>query len=295
MISGFVMVYTSWRGQLTAGRFLSRRLIRIYPIYWVVAATYLGLHIILQTRYSLTVRQVAGAALLLPGELPRIIGPGWTLSFEMYFYLCFAIALCAGLRRGIQLLTAFYVLSVGVGILLRPQSSAGHVLTDTLLLEFMAGAWLGYAFSRGLRVQPRIGGVMVVTSLLLFASGFWLDYERLPSVVAWGVPSLMLVAGALALERQLQSGIGRAVAKLGDSSYLLYLSHVLVIDVLLATPISLINWRELALLMTVALAAACAAIAAVGYEIVELPLLRALKRGSLRPSRRKVRELAAPQ
>ena len=44
VISGFVMVYTTFRSGLTAGAFLSRRLIRIYPIYWLVAACYLVAH-----------------------------------------------------------------------------------------------------------------------------------------------------------------------------------------------------------------------------------------------------------
>ena len=49
VISGFVMVYTSIRSNLTCGSFLKRRLIRIYPIYWVIFAAYLAAHQLLGT------------------------------------------------------------------------------------------------------------------------------------------------------------------------------------------------------------------------------------------------------
>lgn len=289
VISGFVMFYTTWRSRLTPGGFLTRRLMRIYPIYWVVAATYFLVHIPLATPYDLNATQIVGTALLLPGYSSLIIGPGWTLSFEMYFYLCFAIALIAGLRRGLLILSAFYLGSVALGYLLAPPSASGHVITDSLLLEFIAGAWLGYAFAHGIRIRPATGSVLIILALALFASGFWFDYERLPSVIAWGIPSLFLVGGALALEPKLTSGFARQIAKLGDSSYLLYLSHILVLDLLIATPFALLSRNEdAALFLALPLAAVCTIVAAVGYEIVELPLLKLMKRYFLRSSKRMV-------
>src|SRR6478672_4435661 len=151
VISGFVMVYTTFRSGLTPGAFLSRRLIRIYPIYWLVAACYLLAHYWLGTRYQLSPLQHLGALLLLPGESSLIIGPGWTLSFEMYFYLCFALSLFLGLTRGLILLSVVYILSIAAGLLLPQTGALAGLITNSLLLEFLAGAALGYAFARGLR------------------------------------------------------------------------------------------------------------------------------------------------
>jgi exopolysaccharide production protein ExoZ len=287
VISGFVMVYTSLRSRLTPRSFLNRRLIRIYPIYMLVAATYLVVHQLLGSPYHLTATELAGAALLLPGYSPLVIGPGWTLSFEMYFYLCFAAALFAGLRRGLVLLTGFYFLSVAARFFVDRSLSFVNLATDSLLLEFMVGAWLGYAWASGLAIGRRVGALLIVGGLALFAVGFWLPYERLPSVISWGPPALMLVAGALAFEPELRSPTGRFFAKLGDSSYLLYLSHVLLLDLLVATPISALNEsRSAAVLLSFGLAIACAAIAAVGYETIELPLLKGIKRLVLNPRAR---------
>lgn len=283
VISGFVMVYTTWRSRLTSGMFLSRRLIRIYPIYWVMAVTYLIAHFLLGTAYQLSTSQIGAALLLLPVGSPLIIGPGWTLSYEMYFYICFAFALLAGLRRGLLLLSALYLISTMMGLLLPAHSAIGNVTTNSLLLEFAGGAWLGYAFAHGFAVRPRLGGLLMVTAVALFASGFWLHYERLPSVIAWGAPSLLLVTGALSFEPRLRGAVGRRIAKLGDSSYLLYLSHILVIDLLIATPIG--AWGSslpAAAWLSLPIATFCTMAAAVGYELVELPLLKVLKRLLLR-------------
>jgi len=279
VISGFVMVYTSLRSRLTPGSFLKRRLIRIYPIYLLVGAAYLLVHQLLGSPYHLTAADIAGAALLLPGYSPLVIGPGWTLSFEMYFYLCFAVALFAGLRRGLALLSGFYFLSVAARFFVDRNLAFVNLATDSLLLEFMVGGWLGYAWANGLDIGRRAGALLIVCGLALFATGFWLPYEKLPSVISWGPPALMLVAGALAFEPELRSRAGRFFAKLGDSSYLLYLSHVLLLDLIVATPISALNSsRSAAVFLSIALAIVCAAIAAVGYEAIELPLLKAVKR-----------------
>jgi exopolysaccharide production protein ExoZ len=286
VISGFVMVYTSIRSRLTSGGFLKRRLIRIYPIYWVIFTTYLVVHQFLGNPYHVSVGDIVKAALLLPGYSAMVIGPGWTLSFEMYFYVCFALALFAGVRRGLVTLTIVYSLSVLAGRLAVAPAAIGNTLTDSLLLEFVAGAWLGFAYSRGFAVTHRIGAILIAVAIVLFASGFWVDYKLVPSIVCWGIPSLLLVTGALAFEPELRSGTGRFFGRLGDSSYLLYLSHVLVIDLLLATPISLLNRNEAwAIAISLPLALLCTGIAAGGYRTIELPLLNAMKRMTMRGRR----------
>jgi len=279
VISGFVMVYTSIRSRLTSASFLRRRLIRIYPIYWVVFCAYLAAHQLLGTPYHLTLGEIGKASLLLPGYSAMVIGPGWTLSFEMYFYICFALALLASVRTGLVALTAFYLLAVLAGLLLGAASAFGKVFTDSLLLEFVAGAWLGLAYSRGIGITKNVGAVLIITAIALFASGFWIDYNLAPSIISWGIPSVLLVAGTLAFESNLRSATGRFFGRLGDSSYLLYLCHVLLIDLLLATPISRLNHNERwAIAISLPLALACTAIAAGGYKVIELPLLNAMKR-----------------
>jgi len=279
VISGFVMVYTTLRSRLTPGAFLSRRFIRVFPIYWLLAAAYLIAHLFVGIPYHLSLAEVLGAALLLPHASSLVIGPGWTLSFEMYFYVCFALALYAGLARGLLLLSILYVTSVAAGLIFAPHSLLARFASDSLLLEFIAGAWLAFAFERGLTIGPRIGSWLLATGLALFATGLWIDYARVPSVVCWGIPSLLLVAGGLAFEPKLASRLGRSTAKLGDSSYLLYLSHILLIDLVAATSLAVLNNSDsAAAYLSIPLAVTCTIAAAVGYEWIERPLLNVTKR-----------------
>jgi exopolysaccharide production protein ExoZ len=287
VISGFVMVYTSSRSRLTPSGFLKRRLIRIFPIYWLVGALYLLAHQLLGTAYHLSLSQIAAAALLLPGYSPLVIGPGWTLSYEMYFYVCFALALFAGVRWGVLVLTAFYAVSVLSGFWIDGFTPWSRLVTNSLLIEFLAGAWLAIAFLRGLAASRRVGAMLIVVAVCLFGSGFWLPYESVPSVISWGIPAFMLVTGSLAFEHVFRHGLGHPLAKLGDSSYLLYLSLVLVLDLLIATPLASLNVSErAAVLLSFPLSAVCVLVAAVGYQVVERPLLRALKRLFLSRSKR---------
>lgn len=291
VISGFVMVYTTFRSRLTPGEFLWRRLVRIYPIYWLMVAAYLLAHLFIGAPYSLSGSDIGGAALLLPGFAPRIIGPSWTLSYEMYFYLCFAGVLSAGLRRGFLLLTVLYAVSICAGVIFQPYSAWGSLATGSLLLEFIAGGWLGFAFAHGLVVQRPTGALLLIISGAAFLASFWLNSARIPSVVLWGVPSVLLVTGALAFEPMFRSTGGRALAKMGDSSYLLYLSHVLVVDAMIAGPIrGLVTDEASAVALAAPLAVACTLVAAIGYEIIERPLLNAMKR--VLPRRRTARSPA---
>ena len=102
VISGFVMVYTSFRknSEFSSEVFLTRRFIRIFPIFWIYAAMYMLAHQTVLQTYDLSVQDIFKSLLLLPGHSSSIIGPGWTLSFEVYFYICFAIFMSSGPLRG---------------------------------------------------------------------------------------------------------------------------------------------------------------------------------------------------
>lgn len=230
VISGFIMVYTvGLSDRYSAKDFFRRRFIRIYPIYWVCAALYLVVHALLGRPYELGAGEFVGSLLLLPGNSALIIGPGWTLAFEMFFYLAFGLAMLAGLTRGLILLSAVFVAMIGLGAFLPEWGAAWKLVTDALLLEFIAGAVIGWLLVHD-RLPRRGGAAMVAASLILFGAGIAWGYDRLPSVIIWGVPSALLIAGVLSLERLRGAATWvRWGSHLGNSSYVLYLIHILVI------------------------------------------------------------------
>lgn len=281
VISGFIMVATSFRGAapFRVNLFLKRRLLRIYPIYWLCAAGYLLVHVIIGLPYGLSARDVIGALVLWPVDAPKIIGPAWTLAYEMFFYICFGLAMTIGLNRGLIALSGSFFILIAAGTLISGKGIALGLITNPLLLEFLAGSAIGWLAHNGL-LPRRHGIVIAVIALGLFALGIAAGYDRVPNVVAWGVPSALLVLGLVSWEsgRKLPP-FWQVVARLGDSSYVLYLIHILLITlaivVVLATP--------LALRPAPAVAAAIVALMAIGiaafvHHRIEVPMLRQLQR-----------------
>ena len=98
VVSGFVMVYIAspqFGKREAPVQFFVRRLIRIVPLYWLLTTGY-----IVAKSYPLA--YIAASYLFIPaarpnGVLQPVILQGWTLTYEMFFYLLFAIAIL--LRR----------------------------------------------------------------------------------------------------------------------------------------------------------------------------------------------------
>lgn len=236
VISGFVMVYTSFYkkdpNRFSPVSFLSRRAIRIYPIYFLCCALYIYFdHNFLHTPL-LPVGELVRSLLLLPGDSAKIIGPGWTLAFEVYFYICFSVAMILGLRKGMWALTLFFLASLSVRHFIDTSVQYKHILTNPLLIEFLLGAWLGYAIISKIRIGKVGALVLVAFAIVCFLAGVLFGLKRIPAVLMWGGPSAMLVAGAVYAESNNQIPLLiRKLSFLGDSSYSLYLIHILLIDV----------------------------------------------------------------
>lgn len=235
VISGYIMVLTNSRPDrpFSARQFYKKRFIRIYPIYWVIAAFYLAINTLMGSPYALTPYSLISSLLLLPDHAPLIIGPAWTLAFEMYFYLVFGIAMIFGLLRGLVLLSVFFILSMAFGLMVRPTNEFVALITNNLLAEFLVGAWIAWVTLR-FKFPAWMGYSAVAGSVLLFAGGIVAGYETLPSAIIWGVPSAMLIFGAVVLEHHVQPAFVTRLSPLGDSSYTLYLAHILLITSLIA-------------------------------------------------------------
>lgn len=278
VISGFIMVYTSASTRkFNIREFYRRRLLRIYPIYWICVLFFFSAHFLLGQSIGVSPSRLIGALLLLPGNAAAIIGPAWTLAFEMFFYLSFGLAMTAGLSRGLILLGSAFVVLIALGSILDVDNPMWNLVTDALLVEFLAGSAIGWLLVKGF--LPRRGGIaLVALACVLFLAGIAWGYEQLPSVVVWGIPSVLLIMGAVILETTKKPA--KLVCQLGyfgDSSYALYLIHILVITlfIALAHEVPLLTKVEPAL-MALLIALVALVLSEVLHHGVERPLLRKL-------------------
>jgi len=90
VISGFVMVYASEPMFGRAGgplQFMTRRLIRIVPLYWLVTTLYLVMALAIPAfEKSYSVASVVASYLFIPwprldGIMQPLVGQGWTLNY----------------------------------------------------------------------------------------------------------------------------------------------------------------------------------------------------------------------
>lgn len=285
VISGFIM-YAAARDERPAD-FLYRRLIRVAPLYW--CATLVALLVFYRpyllafdpriiTNLFLSLAFVPHANLAHPDQVWPLLVPGWTLCYEMFFYVIFAVALVRG-RLVLPIVAAIIVAVVALGLVRPGTGAAWRTYTDPIVIEFVLGMLVA-RFLPLLTVRGAAALLLPVGFALLALTGepgAW-------RVLQWGVPAVLVVVGALALEAHGRLPLHRALKALGDSSYSLYLVHPIVIAVT-AKVVKALPLGGVA--QFVAMIALCMGASIVAGLLVhrwaERPLLRAL-RGSRPPA-----------
>lgn len=284
VISGIIMTI------LTAGRFgargaarqfLARRIVRIVPIYWLFTALMIATILLLpgQVRNS----QADGASIITSvlfvpwprgdGQIVPILAQGWTLNYEAFFYVAFALALLH--RRGLAMLVAGFAVLAMLHAAIPQSIVAVHFWSDPIILEFVAGIGLAKLWLVGVRLRPAMTALLAASALLLFATAGPIGLDAFGRIVATGIPATMLCAAFLfTVEPAVSGPFRRALAAVGDASYALYLSHTFSINaVVLAIGGRVTGWATMAIAITCAIA-----VSIVTHRLIERPMLRALHR-----------------
>lgn len=255
-ISGFIVFYTSRNAFKRKGAvpaFLQRRFVRIYPIYWVALAAFL-IFSSSWAEFWATDACLLGALstlFLLPGHADAVISPAWTLTYELYFYGLFGVLLFWGRNTAVIALTSFFIVAVTAGRFasINDASPWLRMITNPILFEFLAGVIIGWIFVTTPvleRFQHRIVvSLLLVGALVGFALIPFLHAMGWPKLISLGVPGTLAVAWAVLSEKMdMIPRFVRRLSFLGDSSYSLYLIHILVMSMLMpfAETLSKTSW-----------------------------------------------------
>ena len=233
VISGFIMIYIA-KPANTFGQFFVNRVRRVVPLYWFFLLLMAAILLLIPSVFKATVFDFKALVLSLgfiphwsgahPAEAWPIVAPGWSLNFEMYFYLVFAVSLFFADRFRIAFIALVITAVFGVAQLFDTgESAVAHFFAKSMVFEFIFGMLLAAAWKRGFRMAPSTASWMLVLGVcLLFLK------LPVPRIFEYGIPSLMIVAACLFVKsREYQWGV-----LLGDASYALYLSHIFVLGVL---------------------------------------------------------------
>lgn len=293
VISGVIMALITSRigdqpGQ--AGPFLLKRITRIYPIYWIYLFLFIIGNLLIQgsimeTSGNFSLLSVAQSALLIPNQDLPILIIAWTLEFEIYFYLLFAVLLALGWHGNMKYLSAISVLLVGIGTFYQPELAVWSLITDPLLLEFTAGVFLGRLYLSRKRPNPIPLFIFAVILIALENVG-WSAAEifdmygtRFGRLVRFGIPAIFITAAFLFANERIIRDRVKILERIGDASYSLYLSHLLVLSIA-GKVWSLLGLQQLLpdLLFAVYLLGACVVWSILSYDYLEVPIIQRIRR-----------------
>jgi exopolysaccharide production protein ExoZ len=229
VLSGFIMFYVHAKGFSRpdrASHFLRRRIVRIYPIYWIVFGALTALYFIAPDRGTENARDpemILTSLLLVPTpELP-IMRVAWTLRHEMLFYLVFVLVIL-NLRLGTIVFGLWMVLCL-VAASLGWTGFPWDFFLSAYNVLFMLGIGAAMVYSRIPADRARgllVLGVAIFLFTELSESFGLLEWDKALRTWAYGVGAAMvttaLAAGALSPLRWLTF--------LGDASYSIYLVHL---------------------------------------------------------------------
>lgn len=240
IISGFVIAFTTLprhRDRRALATFAQRRLARIYLGYWPVLALALLLFWVYPPQRLANISFIDSLLLISPDPHRHVLPVAWSLSYELYFYGMYALLFCFDNKTIRNIFTV-----AGVGLL------SYTLLTNTrrsdplsfwlspLLLEFFAGFFIYY-------YRDILSRKSLLLPSLLLAVGMFYAGTCFPGLVGrallFGSSAAAIVLMALQLEANNVFRSPEWLVKLGDSSYTLYLTHLLFIRLFVY-----LGWRE---------------------------------------------------
>ena len=277
VISGFIMVFVTrdWARPGRQGEFLFARAARIYPLYWIVSLALLAVWLVrpdLVFSSSPNQPSLLNSLLLVPDYAYPLLEVGWTLVYEMGFYLVFALLLFLPARlRPWGLLGWGALVALGLALGWQNGGAVAFHLFNPLTFEFLAGAAAALAFLRwdGNRALGLgLAGIGLASLLLWLFIGTTFE-DGWTRALRFTPPATALVLGAALLDRH-----GRRawtpLVRLGDWSYSLYLTHLLSLSLLA------LLWRHLDLglapLFLLLAILFAVIVSALTYRLVEAPV-----------------------
>ena len=232
VISGFIMAFVTQRYQSDVSRwpqvrdFLVKRVIRVVPLYWLALA--------IAARYLIVNGQIDVDLLKDFAFIPRWLGddrtqpfpyliPGWTINYEMFFYLTFGVCMMLGRMRYVVLF-GFFALLILAGMTQSSESVYWAFYTQFILSEFLLGILLFHLVSNTSRsFHPLVYLVALVGGTV----GLVLANDVLQNHYLFGITSAILLWGALNL---LQDRRNRFLLLVGDASYSIYIFHSVILE-----------------------------------------------------------------
>jgi exopolysaccharide production protein ExoZ len=286
VLSGFLMCYIT---RDKADGFLINRLVRIVPLYWLCTFARLGILFGLQLFDPAVWAEqwpvVFHSLLFLPSNEPPFVGVGWTLNFEIYFYMLFAGALVIS-RRLAPPIVAAVIAAVFIADSEVPGNFLLHYYSHDYISYFLGGIALFYLWRSVPEWLPRIPIAILAAGVLVSS---YVVQVPAPLSGKWAHALPMLIVGSMLLLARVGVDIKwRPVVLLGDASYALYLTHTLFMGCIRRIAPQVLDLGKSETVWFVALVTLCIASGFAVHLMIEKPMLRFIRAKIAAYSERKI-------
>jgi len=245
VLSGFIIYYIHWSDigrPFRAKQYLQKRIVRIYPIYWVVTLAVLPAYLLVPSFGSPYHRELLAlikSLLLIPQDHSPHLAVAWTLCHEMFFYLLFAVLIYKKILGQLFFVTwmlttlaAVIATNFGDGIIQFPFTFLFSIYNLLFGLGLLAG-WLNRKFPAKLE-RIRLPA-FALGNLLFLATGCMENYwtgKNDGSVALFGIAAFMLVISAGNNRVEKLFADKKLLQLFGNTSYSIYLIHFLSVSFL---------------------------------------------------------------
>jgi exopolysaccharide production protein ExoZ len=249
VISGFVMaLIMRQQADRSMKDFAWNRFVRIFPFFWIVGTAYIGFSYWIGL--PVTSHGIFNTFLLLPvSDLGSYSAPtlvvGWSLAFELVFYML--VAVCVNLAKTARYLALIAMLFFAAicGLFLSFPIGILSIIFNPIMLEFAfgVGVYMVWERYRNDVRAPSIGLYCLMLGLALVTVTICVDPNidarhfavvdgstGLKRSLVWGLPWAFVVIGMLLREASIpnSSALSRFMTLTGDASYAIYLVHMFV-------------------------------------------------------------------
>lgn len=238
IISGFMAMFATHKD---TKHFLKKRLIRIYPLYALVTLGTFFMLLVFPALFHLTEADPVFLFKSLcfipfeisPGVLQPVVRVGWTLNYEMLFYLLFFLSFRISHKYRGLICSGFLAFLVLIGHLLPVESTLLAFYGDFIQLEFILGI-LTYYIVRGFYnkcERKSFAPVLSYLSLPIILALFMFlaltkqqtDISGPGRILHWGIPALIIVLCTFLANLSIR--MPKCLVGLGNISFSVYLLH----------------------------------------------------------------------
>jgi exopolysaccharide production protein ExoZ len=234
IISGFIMVFTTKKLDFNRNilkqiiLFYKKRIIRIAPLYYILTFLWMiigGNFLLYFTDQELYTRFIHSIFFLPQKDIFPVLYLGWSLNYEIFFYLIFGLSLLFKKNRYLFIIIFFIITSI-LGFIFKFNNGYSDMVTSHLNLYFIIGILFALLLEKiSIPKNWAIPIIIIgISSFVLYLLDFIsTDHELMI------IPIISLfVFSFLLLDYTFQFQGKKSLVFLGDISYSLYLSHPFV-------------------------------------------------------------------